>query len=128
MARRAAILVQRERRYEERAWPMLLDYAHAHHLTVITLVTRDPTAAAALVLAHAVDVVVAVCPDDAGVLLSLGDAVQFLRPVRRRGPATSSNSTLVLISAMLRRGGTPEMVAQLLAVDVSEVRAVAAYN
>jgi len=127
--KRAALLVQRRAEYEEQNWSLLLSYALEHRYLVVSIVRRDPAAAVRLVRAHIIDVIVAGVPDDQGLLLDLGAACEFIRPLGVRAARRmerAATSTMVLISDMLRRGGTPETIAQLLAVDLADVLAVAA--
>lgn len=116
--RRAVIVITRDIDVDKQ-WTATLGYCAGEHLVVEAL-TRDPDAAITLVQAGFADLVVAASCDERRILLRAPDAVPvvFLREPRQGAKSS-------LIADMLNRGGTPELVAQLLAVPLREVEAVA---
>lgn len=124
MTSRAVAVVLGEPHHELKQWAALVEYCAEHRYELTAVVRRDPDAAVALADAGHVDVVVAVYPDRRHVLdraAARGVRVEFLR----RTGVVRPTSGLPLIAAMLARGGTPKLVAQLLDVPLAEVEAVA---
>lgn len=116
--RRAVIVITRDVDVDKQ-WTATLGYCAGEHLVVEAL-TRDPDAAITLVQAGFADLVVAASCDEWRILQRAPEAVTvvFLREPRNR----LKNS---LVADMLGRGGSVELVAQLLALPLREVEAVA---
>lgn len=120
MKRRAAIVVLWGPGVpsEPKQWAELIKYCAAEQIEPVALVRRDPAAAVHLAEAGHVELVVAPFDDRARILSTAEVEVAFIRPPR--AGAQTAEQRLVL--RMLARGGTPEVVAQLLDVPLADVR------
>jgi hypothetical protein len=116
--RRAVIVITRDVAVDKQ-WRAVLERCATEGMVVEAL-TRDPWAAIALIEAGFADVAVAATCDEHKVLLHTALPVLLLRQSPHR-----ESTAITLIRDMLGRGGTPEVVAQLLGVPLREVEAVA---
>jgi hypothetical protein len=115
--RRRAVLAVTRQVDEAKQWLAMLVYCRDRNIDAVTL-AHDPDAAVTLVHDGFADLVVAAVVDEHRVLQYADVRVVFLRE-----PRQSARQTMIL--DMLSRGGTPELVAQLLALPLREVEAVA---
>lgn len=111
----------REPYHEHREWALLLDYCAGNAMVAVSI-SRDPLAGIALVGDGLADVILAGAPDLPHRLLLHTEVPVVLL----RSPPGRPSASVAMITDMLGRGGTPEIIAQLLAVPLADVEAVAA--